>query len=217
MNKFQEFLNKLNHKQLLFLLSAAMCVVSYALYMVILSPSLVELEETKLKADEIEKQIFAERKIASNLPKFREQVVAYKSVQELAQKQLPQKREIPTLLTALNTRASDIGLDVKKFAPGEDKISDSYAEIPIQVEVVGSFHQITSLFDEISRLSRIISISSYKLFNPRGYATEGSVMMSAAFTLVAYRELEESEKRKPEEPGTKKGKGSKPASSVVKK
>lgn len=217
MIKIQDFLAKLNHKQLLIMLGVSISLISYGLYELVLAPTLIELEETKTKADDIEKQIFAERKIASNLVKFREQVVAYKSVQELAKKQLPQKREIPNLLTSLNSRASDIGLDVKKFAPGEDKISDSYAEIPIEVNVIGSFHQITSLFDEISRLSRIVSITSYKLANPRGYATEGSVQMKASFTLIAYRELEESEKRKPVEAKTKKSKSSKTSSSVVKK
>ena len=205
MNKLGAMLFRLSPKQLMALTICVIIAFWYALNSFVVGPVRAELDAASKTAADLENQINTERRIAANLDRYREEVESYKAVQDLAQRQLPQKREIASLLTSVQSIAKDIGLDVRSFVIGEDKLQQEFAEIPVTVAMRGSFHQVVSFFDEVSRLSRIVSIGGLKLSDPRGYAEEGSVGLNVAFVLTAYRQLEEFEKHKPET-DTAKGK-----------
>lgn len=209
MNKLVDFFSRFSGKQLVGIIIVGSVAIWYLLNLLFLDPVREELTTVTKEVESLENQINTERRIAANLDRYREEVESYKAVQELAQRQLPQKREIAALLTSVQTIARDIGLDVRSFSIGEDRYQDEFAEIPVSVEMQGSFHQVVSFFDEVSRLSRVISVGELKLTDPRGYAEAGSVGLGVQFTLTAYRQLEESEKASKESDSKGKGKSKK--------
>lgn len=209
MSKFLDFLSKFSGKQLAGGILIGTVILWYLLSMLFLDPVREELSNFTKEVETLENQINTERRIAANLERYREEVQSYKAVQELAQRQLPQKREIAGLLTSVQTIARDIGLDVRSFAIEDEKFQDEFAEIPVSVQMQGNFHQVVSFFDEVSRLSRVVSVAGLKLTDPRGYAEAGSVGLGVEFTLTAYRQLEDDEKVSKESQA--KGKGKKEA------
>lgn len=215
MKKLLEFIEGLSQKQLISGVIGVLLITWFGSNYLLLDP--LREEESKLQKDleSLQTQLNQERRIAANLERYKKEVAAYRSVQELAERQLPQGREVPNLLSSIQSLARDIGLNVRRFAPERDKLSAHYAEIPVKIEMRGTYHQVITFFDEISRLSRIISVSDVSFINPRGYTEGGSVGADVSCIVTAYRQLTEEEKRPKEE--EIKGKKVKKSSGIKKK
>ena len=86
------------------------------------------------------------------------------------------------------------GLEVKKFKPSAEEKKGFYAELPISLEVSGSYHQLATFISGIAALPRIVTISDMKL-EPSSKddddANQGKLNMSA--TAKTYRYLQEDE------------------------
>ena len=97
--------------------------------------------------------------IAKNLPKFREQVKQLDGDLNQALAQLPNKKEIPNLLTSISNLGREVGLDFLLFRPLPEVPKGFYAEVPVEIKVIGSYHQVAMFFDKVSKLPRIVNIS----------------------------------------------------------
>ena len=78
--------------------------------------------------------------------------------QDLVQalKELPNDREIPGLLKGISTLGRKVGLEVRKFTPLEEKLREYVAEVPVELEVRGSYHEVAMFFDRLSKMNRIV-------------------------------------------------------------
>lgn len=81
--------------------------------------------------------------------------------------ELPNKKEIPTLLTSIASLAKDNGLDVLQFKPGKEKPQGFYAEVPVSLKLVGSYHEVAMFAYDVSNLARIVNINNLKLDSPK--------------------------------------------------
>ena len=127
----------------------------------------MDQELSRLEADLIQKQ-----RIANNLPKFKAEFLKLEEQLKAALTQLPNKKEIPSLLTNLATIARDDGLDVVSFSPRGEVSKGFYAEVPGSVDLVGTYHQIAEFAQAVSKLSRIVNLSDLELSSPK---VEGDV------------------------------------------
>jgi type IV pilus assembly protein PilO len=82
---------------------------------------------------------------------------------EKARRELPDRREIPTLLSSISERAKDAGLEVRLFQTREEVLGQFYAEVPVQIVVQGTFHQVVRFFDEVTRFDRIVTVSKLSM------------------------------------------------------
>src|SRR5210317_1673888 len=115
----------------------------------------------RLEADYIQK-----KQIADNLPKFKEEFAKMELLLEEALTQLPNKKEIPALLTNLSTLAKDSGLEVATFTPRGEVNKGFYAEVPASLDLVGTYHQIAQFAEAVGKLSRIVNLSDLSLSSP---------------------------------------------------
>ncbi len=121
----------------------------------------MEQDLGRLQADLIQKQ-----RIANNLPKFKAEFLKLEEQLKAALTQLPNKKEIPSLLTNLATIARDNGLDVVSFSPKAEVSKGFYAEVPGSVDLIGTYHQIAEFAQAVSELSRIVNLSDLELSGP---------------------------------------------------
>lgn len=108
-----------------------------------------------------------DRRIAANLPKFKSEYESMKRKLDLALAELPNKKEIPTLLTSIASLAKDNGLDVLRFKPGTERPQGFYAEVPVSLKLVGSYHEVAMFVYDVSNLARIVNINNLKLDKPK--------------------------------------------------
>lgn len=151
-------------------------------------------ELTKLleKVETLETQISHERRLARNLPKVRAEVKELDIQLKRATQELPDKREIPDLLASVSDLAMDSGLEVELFKPKAENFREFYAEVPVQVSVKGTYHQVATFFDEVGHLSRIVNISSIGMKEPKISESEVEVVTECVATTFRY--LDESER-----------------------
>ncbi|NOQ67652.1 MAG: type 4a pilus biogenesis protein PilO [Desulfobacterales bacterium] len=113
---------------------------------------------------------------------------------------LPQKKEIPSLLTNISALGTNSGLAMASFSPGGERKKEFYAEIPVSLRLNGPYHNIGTFLYEVSKLDRIISATNITLGG--GSKQRGELLLGASISLITYRFLEASEMA----PKPKKGK-----------
>jgi type IV pilus assembly protein PilO len=120
-----------------------------------------------------------------------------------ALRQLPDDREIPDLLSRISTIARRIGLEIHRFLPQDEVIHEYHAEVPVELELRGSYHEVAMFFDRLSKLSRIVYVQDIEMADP--VEASGKVLVSVTGRLTTFRFLSEKERtEKPTEPGRKK-------------
>ena len=143
----------------------------------------VELkEEFKIKADQ-----------AAKLELYKEQLAEMEASFGALLRQLPETTEVESLLVDVSQTGLAAGLEVKKFKPSAEEKKGFYAELPISLEVTGTYHQLATFISGIAALPRIVTISDMKL-EPQdkdSQATSAKLKMSA--TAKTYRYLQEDE------------------------
>lgn len=103
------------------------------------------------------------------------------------EKQLPGKAEMDALLSDINQAGIGRGLQFDLFRPGQVDVRDYYAELPISIEVQGSYNDLAAFTSDIARLSRIVTINDISI----GRGTQGRLRMNA--TAMTYRYLDADE------------------------
>jgi len=130
------------------------------------------------------------RKVAANYDAFQTQVEALEIDLRQALAQLPDSKEIPDLIRQISDLGVRTGLQITLLRPQAEQVREYYAEVPITVNMVGSFHAVGQFFDELARLPRIISVSKVKL---DGDNKQDTTIVGTECLATTYRFLEESE------------------------
>ena len=84
----------------------------------------------------------------------------------LSRKALPDKEEIPLLLTSVSQFGHDAGLEFILFEPKPEVPKEFYAEIPVSITVAGTYHHVGTFFDRVSNLNRIVNIKDIRMAPP---------------------------------------------------
>ena len=129
--------------------------------------------------------------IAAQLPKFEEEFNRLNKEFEVSSLKLPKDEEIPALIDSVYSEVSASGLDPKVFSKKGQVSKNIYAEIPIDMEVSGSFFEVATFFDRVSRLPRIVNIRNINLSSGKNPNDDSD--LSADFTAVTFRLLPNAE------------------------
>ena len=108
-------------------------------------------------------EIAEAKSVAANLEKFRASGEELREQLRVALERLPNATELPVLLTDISSLGKKAGLEFRAFKPGKEIERDFYAEVPIDVEFVGKYHEAGVFLDRLSRLSRIVNVTTLKM------------------------------------------------------
>jgi len=142
-------------------------------------------EEEALKSQYVEKMRQAVNRDA--LQTLRDQVLAYVGQLE---KQLPSRAEMDALLSEVNQAGVGRGASLQLFRPGQVLVRDYYAELPITVRVVGSFHDLAAFASDVSNLPRIVTINNLSVGQPPD-GKSSLLVMDATVKTFRYLDPEE--------------------------
>lgn len=147
-----------------YLLIGALGTIIVAAYLYLLMLPLWE-NKGKLEADlqKIQADLDQKRIIAANRPKLEQEIKGLEKQLEAALVKLPEEKEIPKLLTQVNTLGHQNGLDFLLFRPGAPAKKGFYAEVPIEIRVEGDYHALGAFLDRVSRLERIVNVADLRI------------------------------------------------------
>lgn len=177
----------------LMLILTAACVAGWFFYWSGLQDqlNLAREEEQRLKTD-----YKAKLQKAINLDvllKQKEQVSTYVNALE---KQLPSKSEMDALLSDVNTAGVGRGLQFELFRPGAVTAKDYYAELPIDLKVTGSYHDIGSFASDIANLPRIVTLNNLQILDDKSGARLSMHAIAKTFRYLDEQEIEAQRKVK---------------------
>ena len=139
----------------------------------------------KVQSDLQQKQI-----IAANRPKLEAEIKALEKQLDEALVRLPEEKDIPRLLTQINTLGQQNGLEFLLFRPGAPVKKGFYAEVPIDIRVEGQFHSVGGFLDRVSKLERIVTVSDIKVTPLSGVAQRTDRSIAADLKATTYTFLE---------------------------
>lgn len=169
------------------LLIAIACLVMVALWFVWIGDVASELEQTA--ANEVQLRVDFKTKLtqAANLEflkKQRDQVEAY--VKQL-ESQLPSRSEMSALLFSINQLGQKHNLQFETFRPGQVVLKPYYAELPVNIRVIGNFHEFGKFASDVAFLPRIATLGNISI----SAKTDSTMVLDA--TLKTYRYLDSDE------------------------
>jgi len=119
----------------------------------------------KAEADELDLRTQFENKQqrAANLDAYKAQLAEMERSFGAMLRQLPGKTEVPSLLVDISQTGLAAGLQEKLFQPGTEKSNGFYAELPIKIKLVGSYHQFGAFVSGIAALPRIVTLHDIEI------------------------------------------------------
>ena len=119
----------------------------------------------KAEADELDLrgQFESKQQRAANLDAYKVQLAEMERSFGAMLRQLPGKTEVPNLLVDISQTGLAAGLQEKLFQPGSEKGNGFYAELPIKIKLVGSYHDFGSFVSGIAALPRIVTLHDIQI------------------------------------------------------
>jgi type IV pilus assembly protein PilO len=153
-----------------------------------------------------QQELNEQKMILANLPKFRKETEEMKVKRQEALKQLPNKKDIDKLLKDVSNNAIDSGLEVLLFKPEKEVKKNFYAEIPVELILSGSYHDLGLFYDKVANFPRIVNISDIAINQAKrkGKTTSGENVLHASCTAKTYKFIEEQASGKAKKHANKK-------------
>lgn len=171
------------------LLSILLSLLVAAGYWFLWKPSLDELDLAKGKEAQLRDVFLEKKREAVNLPAYQQQMVDIERTFGALLRQLPNKSQMDGLLTDINKVGQDQGLEFELFKPGQEKVADFYAEMPIAIRVTGGYFDLGQFAVGISKLSRIVTLNDLKITPSTG--KEGQMSVEAVAKTFRYLDASE--------------------------
>ncbi len=145
-----------------------------------------ERVETQLKQEFSDKQ-----QKAANLPAYERQLEEMEEMLEVMLRQLPSRTEMPDLLVDISQTALGAGIENELFEPRSEITRDFYAEQPINIRMVGTYHQFGEFVSTVASLPRVVILTIQDISLQPVEGSGGRLRMDGAIT--TYRYLDETE------------------------
>lgn len=130
-------------------------------------PNLELLKKKKAEMGALENQVRELRIVAANMKRFQAEAAKLREELKLAITQLPTSKEIPTLLSNISQLGKEAGLEFLLFKPAAEVSKEFYSEIPVEVRVRGTYHNVALFFDKVGKLPRIVNINEVGMDNAK--------------------------------------------------
>jgi len=184
---------KLPNKQKAGLLLVTLILVGAAFYFGLIKPKYEQFKNLQVKLTDLQNQIQENKKIADNLPKLKREYEQLKRELEAALTELPNQKEIPSLLTSITNVGKSSGLDFLLFRPKPEQPKDFYSEVPVDIVVSGSFYNVANFFVAVGNLPRIVNINNVAVSDIKDAG--GRTMMKVNCLATTFRFLEKKENK----------------------
>ena len=138
----------------------------------------------KAKREALQKEIRALEVTANKLQEFQREVQLLEAKLETLKRILPPERETPDLMRRVQALAGQSFLTIRKFNPATVVQKEFYQEVPINVELTGTYHNLGNFFDRVSRLSRLVNVKNLKV--KASTKQTGSSTIDAACQALTY-------------------------------
>ncbi len=156
-------------------------------YFVSYKGSVQEIERLVSERDKIKANFERYVIYVKKMPQLEKEIAKLNKELQKARVQLPGAKEIPELLTLISNTGTQSGLEFLLFKPLPEQKVDFYARVPVEMVIVGSFHNTAIFFDKVKKLSRIVNIANVNVVVKPG---KGNLLRTSC-SATTYKYLEQ--------------------------
>lgn len=194
MNQILDAVLERSTAQKVAILGVSVILIAALYYSFLFSPKADELAKLADSVEIARNEKTVKTQKAANLSRLRQDLQRLDGELKKAIAQLPEKKEIPELLSSISSKAQQSGLDVLLFRPRPESYQEFYAEVPVDITVKGNFHNTVNFFDDVGRMDRLVNIDNIGFKNPT--VSGDSVVLETTSVATAFRFLDEAERKK---------------------
>lgn len=99
---------------------------------------------------------------------------------------VPRNEEVSQLLNQISEKATEVGVEVVRFNPGETTTGAHYNRRTFEMAVLGSFHNVVRFLTEVGSLPRIITPTELSVVPNNTPSRDGGEMLQASFLIETY-------------------------------
>jgi len=187
-------------------LIAILILIPVAGYFGVWQGQIEELEKGKQQEANLKKDYLAKKTQAVNLDLHKQQLREIDTQFGALLKQLPNKSQMDALLVDINQAGLSRGLQFELFKPAaSEAVREFYSELPIQVKVVGTYHDMGAFAADVGQLPRIVTLNNVSI----DAGKDGNLTMDVTARTFRYLDEDEVAAQRKAAAGAKKGKGAK--------
>ena len=176
--------------------------------MTVYSKTNAQIVKLEKEYQELEQTYLQNKAVVDNLPEFKRELTKTELKLKEALTRLPDKKDLPQFMKSVSQILTDSGLASNSFKPLKEQNEQFYARVPVDLKLVGTYHNLAMFCDRVSRLPRIVNVSNLNLTAGSGSKvdTQGETFLRISCRLETFRFLEEQAFVEPEDEDTGKGK-----------
>ncbi len=194
MSQIGEFFDNLEPSRKLVIVIVVPVLILLAYYVFIFGPRTTRTSELRTRISEMLEERDRKTLETARLADREQEVADLDRQLETAITRLPDQKEIPELLSSISSLGRDSGLDILVFRQKPEGYQEFYAEVPVDMQVRGTYHQVASFFDEVAKLDRIVNVSNIVLRDPK--VVDDDLLLEANSTVTTFRFLSDNERER---------------------
>lgn len=132
------------------------------------------------------------QKKASQLPAYKAQLEEMEIILNSMLKQLPSKNQMSDIIVDISQTALATGIHNELFKPGTELIKEFYAEKPISLRMIGTYHDFGKFVSGVASLPRVVILTMHDItIKPVSAGKSGVLLLEG--TARTYRYLDDDE------------------------
>lgn len=159
------------------LAAALLCSAVLALgYFLRLTDLQAELERKRVEEAVLKEQFTIKAHQVGQLEDYKEQMVSIESLFAELLQQLPSETEVPSLLDDINNAGLNSGLEFEEIKLLPEVVQPFYIELPIQIRVLGGYHELATFISAIAQMPRIVTAHDFAIKPAKATTSTGLAM-----------------------------------------
>lgn len=148
---------------------AVVCLVILgAGYWFLIADQLEQKAQAQAQEQTLRDTYMTKKLLALNINVYRQQMEEMQQTFGSLLRQLPNTTEVPDLLVDITQAGLGRGLEFSLFRPEKEQPRDFYAELPISLQVGGTYHELAQFVSDVASLPRIVTFGDISLSGGTG-------------------------------------------------
>jgi type IV pilus assembly protein PilO len=183
MNDFIDKFNQVPMAQKVLLLIILLVGMAAAFWFVVYTPIQDDIEKNKNQLSQLEQEQKRLERLKENQARMRSKIAELQQELLIAREKLPETAEIPSLLQRIHNQAKTAGLEIQNFQRLESRPQQFYLEIPVSMELTGTFDELANFFYYVGRMTRIVNVKNLAMKRKdTGLNQNGDLVVTAQAT-----------------------------------
>ena len=123
----------------------------------------IKIKAMTAKRDSLQIEVQKAEAARARLPELQAKIARLEVEWEKAKEMLPKQKEIPSLIQQISNSGTRAGVSFTLFKPSGPQLKTTYSEIPVQIKVACSYHQLGKFLSNVGNLARIVNVPSVKI------------------------------------------------------